>query len=121
MLRSNPKTGGVDMAAIFCCTHPRSYSPTSGLGAVELPAWSLSPPYGRRKTKRTVPGLGRRQSRQDIEAFYQEGKRLQEVEESHDSASCCTPTCSMGIMQDGMSEGQTELNRGVISSGVSRK
>ncbi|RPB28482.1 hypothetical protein L211DRAFT_833450 [Terfezia boudieri ATCC MYA-4762] len=111
----------VEMSAIFCCTHPRSYSPTSETGAVALPVRSLSPSYGRLKTKRTGPG--RRQSRQDIEAFYQEGKRLQEVEWSRDNTSetsCYVPTCSVGIMQDGMGEDQTELlNRGIIPSGVS--
>ncbi|KAF8415670.1 hypothetical protein BGX38DRAFT_1264664 [Terfezia claveryi] len=110
------------MSAIFCCTHPRSYSPTSESGAVALPVRSLSPSYGRLKTKRTGPGR-RRQSRQDIEAFYQEGKRLQGIEASRDNTSetsCHVPTCSMGIMQNGMSEDQTGLlNRGIISSGVS--
>lgn len=113
----------VEMSAIFCCTHPRSYSPPSELGALALPVRSLSPSYGWRKTKRAGPG--RRQSRQDIEAFYQEGKRLQEVEESRDNTSETSSrvlTCSMGIMQDGMSEGQAELlDRGVISSSVSGK
>ena len=99
------------MSAIFCCTHPRSYSPTSELGAVAFPVQSLSPSYGRRKTKRA--GLGRRQSRQDIEAFYQEGKRLQEVEESRDKKS------ETSYRVPGMSE--ELLNRGVISGGVSGK
>ncbi|KAF8422101.1 hypothetical protein EV426DRAFT_718462 [Tirmania nivea] len=108
------------MSAIFCCTHPRSYSPPSELGTTALPLRSLSPSYGRQKTTR--PGPGRRHSRQDIEAFYREGKRLQEVEESRDNTSETSCPVPMGSMHDGMSEGRTELlNRGVISSSVSGK
>ncbi|KAF8475634.1 hypothetical protein BDZ91DRAFT_187833 [Kalaharituber pfeilii] len=65
--------------SIFCCTSPRSYSPR---GVLEPSVRSLSFIHAHRKIKWTGPG--RRHSRQDIEAFYQEGKRLKQEEDSHD-------------------------------------
>ncbi|KAI5809682.1 hypothetical protein DFH27DRAFT_521340 [Peziza echinospora] len=72
--------------SLFCCTRPRAYSSSCSPSEVELnpraptPVPPSPPPDTRRKAK-WVPGPGRRHSKQDIEAFYQEGKRLQQEEE----------------------------------------
>ena len=63
------------MSSVFCCANPRSHS--------LLPERESA--HARRRFKHT--GLGCRHSRQDIEAFYQEGKRLKEVEDLHDHRS----------------------------------
>lgn len=72
---------------------------------------SLSPThaYGRRRNKRIGPG--RRHSRQDIEAFYLEGKRLQEVEEARDVSSEVSVPSFQPIQatQDGMIKNRSEL------------
>lgn len=72
-----------EMSAIFCCTNPRSCSPTAEPEPAIISLGSGSPARRQRKVKRIGPC--RRHSRQDIEAFYQEGRRLQKEEVSRDS------------------------------------
>lgn len=66
--------------------NPRSYSPSPEFELVTHCERPLSPSNAHQKMIKRA-GPGRRYSRQDIEAFYQEGKRLQEEELARDHHS----------------------------------